>query len=180
MRKPNDRILAIDPGSREMGVVVLEGSDLIHHGVKSLKTFRPEAVLREAVNDIIKKLIIEYRIRIMVVENGWFSQEQSPLFQAVFQTIEAVAAEESLKLVAYAPKTIRKIICGDGKATKKRAARILAIQYPLLEIYLEQNYRWKEKYWLNVFDALAAGLTYLRQIDESEKSKSPGSSQHRI
>ena len=163
MRRKNDRILAIDPGSREMGVVVLEDSELIHHGVKSLKTFRPEAVLRQAVTEILNKLIVEYDIKSMVVENGWFSQERSPLFQTVFRTIKEVARKRNLKLETFAPKTIRKFICADGKATKRRTARILATQYPLLEIYLEQNYRWKEKYWLNVFDALAAGLTFVKQ-----------------
>jgi Holliday junction resolvasome RuvABC endonuclease subunit len=95
------------------------------------------------------------------------SQESSPLFQTVFRTIKHVAKEKKLMLATYAPKTIRKFICGDGKATKKRTAQILANRYPELEIYLEQNYRWKEKYWLNVFDALAAGLTHVMQNQEN-------------
>ena len=163
MRKKNNRILAIDPGSREMGIAVLENTELIHHEVKGLKQFRPEPALRKAVKEILKRLIVEYNVKILVVENGWFSQERSPLFQAVFQTTKQVARSKKIGYETYAPKTIRKIICGDGKATKKRAARIIATQYPELEIYLEQNYRWKEKYWLNVFDALAVGLCHLKQ-----------------
>ncbi|MCB0258963.1 MAG: crossover junction endodeoxyribonuclease RuvC [Calditrichaeota bacterium] len=163
MLKQTERILAIDPGAREMGVVVLEDTDLIYHGVKNLKTFRPEAELKKAVTQILSKLIVEYDVKTMVVENGWFSQESSPLFRTCFDTVQEVGRKRRRRLAIYAPKTIRKFICGDGKATKKRTARILATQYPELEIYLEQNYRWKEKYWLNVFDALAAGLTHVRQ-----------------
>jgi Holliday junction resolvasome RuvABC endonuclease subunit len=146
---------------------VLDGTELIFYGVKSLKKFRPEPVLRKAVKEILIKVIIEYDVKTLVIENGWFSQESSPLFQTVFRTIKHVAKEKKLMLATYAPKTIRKFICGDGKATKKRTAQILANRYPELEIYLEQNYRWKEKYWLNVFDALAAGLTHVMQNQEN-------------
>jgi Holliday junction resolvasome RuvABC endonuclease subunit len=167
MLKNKNRILAVDPGAREMGVVVLDETELIYYGVKSLKKFRPEPVLRKAVKEILIKVIIEYDVKTLVIENGWFSQESSPLFQTVFRTIKHVAKEKKLMLATYAPKTIRKFICGDGKATKKRTAQILANRYPELEIYLEQNYRWKEKYWLNVFDALAAGLTHVMQNQEN-------------
>jgi len=153
-----------------MGIVVLDGTELIYYGVKSLKKFRPEPVLRKAVKEILAKLIVEYDVKTLVIENGWFSQESSPLFQAVFKTIKNVAKDKKLTLATHTPKTIRKFICGDGKATKKRTALILAKQYPELEIYLEQNYRWKEKYWLNVFDALAAGLTHVMQNQANDNN----------
>jgi RNase H-fold protein (predicted Holliday junction resolvase) len=34
MPKNNPKILAIDPGTREMGVAFLDGEKLIYHGVK--------------------------------------------------------------------------------------------------------------------------------------------------
>ena len=39
MLKKKNRILAVDPGAREMGVVVLDNAELIYYGVKSLKKF---------------------------------------------------------------------------------------------------------------------------------------------
>ena len=33
----NSRILAIDPGTREMGVALLDSAKLIYHGVKEIK-----------------------------------------------------------------------------------------------------------------------------------------------
>ena len=155
--------MAIDPGSREMGIVILEDSDLKFYQVKSLKDFRPEKPLKKAVSDILSRIIDDYDVSTIVVEKGWFSQERAPLFQLVFRTIEEVARRKKLQYFAYAPKTIRQRVCGDGKATKQRTARLLADRYPELEIYLTQDYRYKEKYWLNVFDALAAGLTHLEQ-----------------
>jgi Holliday junction resolvasome RuvABC endonuclease subunit len=164
MFKRNKRILAIDPGSREMGLAVLDGTDLIYHGVKSLKKFRPEENLKQTVKDILTRLIIEYGVKVLAVENGMVSQIASPLFQAVFEAIREVAKQKRLKLTTYSPNTVRKFVCRDGKATKRRTARIIADRYPELEIYLEQNYRWKELYWLNAFDAIAVGLTHLNTL----------------
>ena len=42
MQNKKNRILAIDPGSREMGLVVLDNDEIIYFGVKILKKFRPE------------------------------------------------------------------------------------------------------------------------------------------
>ena len=156
-----NRLLAIDPGSREMGLAVLDGRELIYYGVKSLKKYRPKQQLTKAVKDIITRLLIEYGVKAITMENGWFSQNTSPLFQAVFEAIKEIAKQKNLKLTTHAPKTIRKFICGDGKATKKRTAQILAHRFPELNIYLQQDLRWKEKYWLNAFDAIAVGLTQL-------------------
>lgn len=164
MRNYKNRLLAIDPGAREMGFAVLNDNELVYYGVKSLKKFRPKGRLKKAVKEILAKLIIEYGIKTLVMENGWFSQIKSPLFQAVYEAIKDTAKQKKLKLKTYAPKTIRKLVCGDGKATKKRTARILANRYPELDIYLQQDYRWKEKYWLNAFDAIAAGLTHIEKL----------------
>ena len=166
MRKKNQRILGIDPGSREMGVVILEGDDLIYYAVKTLKQYRPAKELKRAVKEILARLVIEYDVKVLAVENGWFSQSASPLFRTAFEAIAEVAKQRKLTMVTYAPKTIRKFICGDGKATKKRTAQVLAQSYKDLAIYLEQDRRWKEKYWMHCFDALAVGLTHVRKNQE--------------
>lgn len=144
-----------------MGIAILDGTNIVHYGVKNLKKFRPQKVLQEAVKDILTRLVVEYGIKTFVVEDGHFSQIASSLYNTVLKSIRDTAKEKRLELKTYDPKTIRKFICGDGRATKKRTSQTLAKRYPELEIYLEQNYRWKEKYWMNAFDALAAGLTHV-------------------
>ena len=141
MFKRNKRILAIDPGSREMGLAVLDGGELIYHGVKSLKKCRPKDKLHEAVKEILTRLIIEYGVKVLAVENGMVSQIASPLFQTVFDAIKELAKQKRLKVTTYSPNTVRKHVCQDGKATKRRTARIIADRYPELEIYLEQKKR---------------------------------------
>ena len=43
------KILAIDPGTREIGVAVLEGEALVYYGIKTIRNRkRPQQVLQEA------------------------------------------------------------------------------------------------------------------------------------
>jgi Holliday junction resolvasome RuvABC endonuclease subunit len=88
MHNKKNRLLAIDPGAREMGLSVLDSTELIYYGVKSLKKFRPRKKLKLAVKEILGRLIIEYGVRTIVMENGWFSQVESPLFQAVYEACD--------------------------------------------------------------------------------------------
>jgi hypothetical protein len=55
---------------------------------------------------------------------------------------------------------VKKMICGRGDATKREVAETLIRQrYPYLEKYLTTDLRTRERYWQNMFDAVALGLT---------------------
>lgn len=124
------------------------------------KKYRPEDKLKSGIQNILFRLIDEYGFNILVLENGWFRQSKSPFFQAVFQGIVESAKQRKLSLYTYSPKTIRKQICNNGKATKRKAAIKLTRKYPDLTIYLEQNY------WLHAFDALGAAQTYITKYQD--------------
>ena len=67
-KKKQIKILAIDPGAREMGLAILENDELAYFGVKTLKTKRPAEMLYKAVRRIIYKLIDDYGPDVLVVE----------------------------------------------------------------------------------------------------------------
>ncbi|RIK82245.1 hypothetical protein DCC62_00440 [candidate division KSB1 bacterium] len=169
MRRNNNRVLAIDPGARELGVAVLDGTELVYYGVKTLKSYRPKRALQQAVSDVLNRLIVEYNVKVIVYEDGHFSQIASDLYNSVLDTICSVAKQRKLTLKHYTPKTVRKYACGDGKATKRKTATILITRYPELSILLDQKYRWKEKYWMNAFDAIALGLTHVLATKEGNR-----------
>jgi len=163
-RKPI-RILAIDPGTRETGIAILENDDLAFYGVRTLKKKRPAHVLLKEARKIIYRLIEEYDPKIFVIEMTFFSRNKNTSILHVFcDEMKAAARRKGLKLYSFAPKTVRKYICNDGKATKKQVSKVLSSRYPELTIYLSQDRKWKEKYWLNMFDAVALGLTCFHNL----------------
>jgi len=60
--------------------------------------------------------------------------------------------------LSYAPSTVKKYICGNGRASKEEVARVIVAKYSELKVYLTQDRAWKEKYHQNMFDAVALGM----------------------
>lgn len=161
-RIQNNRILAIDPGSREMGVVILQDREIIYYGVKTFRKRTPASALLTDLRKVVSQLIDEYQPHILVVEKTFFYKHKNTAkLITVADEIKAIAKRKRLKVFEYAPKTVRKAVCESGKATKRQLAHILCSRYQELNIYLVQDRKWKEKYWQNMFDALGLALTYL-------------------
>jgi len=154
------RILAIDPGTREMGIALLEVDRLIYHGVKVFaKRTSPHEILKQGRETVIR-LIQDFRPDILVFEKTFFSNNRnSALLNVLVDEIKAIGKRKRLQVVGYAANTVKKFICGNGRATKKEVARAIIDRFPELAVYLNQNRKWKERYHHNMFDAVALGLT---------------------
>jgi crossover junction endodeoxyribonuclease RuvC len=160
MLKKKIKILAVDPGTREMGIAILENEALTYFGVKTLKKKRPADVLIKTVRQTIYRLCDDYAPDILAIEKTFFSgNRELSLLHVVADEVRYAAKRRGLKVISYAPFKIRKFICGDAKATKQNAAVLMVSRYPELKVYLLPKSEWKKKYWLNMFDAVALGLT---------------------
>src|SRR5208283_5662286 len=165
MSKKRHKILAIDPGMRMMGVAFLEGDSIIYHGVKMIPRKKiPHETLREG-RKIILRLINGLRPRILVVEKTFFANNRNMAFLNDFvKQIQMIGRRKGLRVLAYAPNTVKKCICGDGRASKEEVARAVIARYPELKVYLTQDRKWKEAYHHNMFDAVALGILTLEAI----------------
>lgn len=74
------------------------------------------------------------------------------------EEIKAIGKRKKLKVVCYAPSTIKKFISGNGLATKYEIAQVVISKFPALMVYASQNRKWKERYHQNMFDAVALGI----------------------
>ncbi|HGE73067.1 TPA: hypothetical protein ENX78_19690, partial [Candidatus Poribacteria bacterium] len=75
--------------------------------------------------------------------------------------ITSIGKRKGLRVISYAPTTVRKFICGDGWADKRTLSEVIVSKYPELKVYLTQDRAWKERYHQNMFDAVALGLMAL-------------------
>lgn len=162
MPRNNKKILAIDPGTRKMGVALLENGDLIYHGVKSIKKCKsPHETLKNGKKTILR-LIEDFRPNTLVVEKAFFANNRNAALLNVFvDEIKSIAQRKRLKVLSFAPNTVKKQIFGYGRASKMDVARIIVSKFPELKVYLTQDRAWKEKYHQNMFDAVALGMMAL-------------------
>ena len=172
MPKNNTKILAIDPGTREMGIAFLDGGKLIYHAVKVISDRKsPHERLKEG-RKVVLRLIKDFRPQILVFEKAFFSMNRSASLLNVFaDEIKTIGRRKGLKVLSYAPTTVRKFICGNGRATKKEVSRVIVSKYPKLKVYLTQDRAWKEKHHQNMFDAVALGLMALSSKDAGSRPR---------
>lgn len=153
------RVLAIDPGTRAMGVALLENRELIYYGVKTIRRGRsPHEKLKEG-RKILLTLIKDFNPHVLAVEKTFFANNRNSALLNVFaDEIVAVGKRKGLKVMAFAPSAVKKAVCGNGWAKKPEVARAVARSYPELRVYLGQDRKWKSRYHSNMFDAVAVGM----------------------
>ncbi|MFH1970879.1 MAG: crossover junction endodeoxyribonuclease RuvC [Patescibacteria group bacterium] len=160
MSPNNSRILAIDPGTRNIGVAVLQNGKLLYHGVQVIRGRKsPHETLREG-RRIILRLIKDFRPQTLAVEKAYFRNNKnrySSLLNIFVDEIFALGKRKRLRIIGYAPSTVKKVICGNGRASKQEVARAVITRFPELKVYLTQDRAWKESYHQHMFDAVAVG-----------------------
>jgi len=162
MNRNNETIVAIDPGTREMGYAHLQGLTLKDYGVISLRSRRSHKKdLLDRIADEVMRLLEEKQPNVLILEKNRFSQIRSNvrLTLAVY-CIRSCAKKRHVPVIEYDPRTVRRVVCENGNAVKIEVARTVAVRYPEMKVYLTSDRRWKVRYYQNIFDAIACGLTY--------------------
>lgn len=159
MSKAKSKILAIDPGTKYMGVALLENAALIDCGVKVIRHRRSPHETLWACRKIILRLINDFRPQVLVVEKTFFVKNRNTaLLNVLVDEIRNIGRRKGLQVLSFAPSTMKKIICGNGRASKEEVARVVVSKYPELKVFLTQDRKWKERYHQNMFDAVALGI----------------------
>lgn len=159
------KILAIDPGTKELGVAVLFEDQLEYYGVKTFKRRQPAHLFLSGVARYISELIAEHQPQALAIEQTFFIQKESALLNVTAAVIRHMAKQAGLTVYEFDPTKVRQLICQSDRATKREAAKILAGRYPELARYLKQPTKWETLYRAHVFDAVAVGLVCRQQLN---------------
>jgi crossover junction endodeoxyribonuclease RuvC len=165
MRNKVERILAIDPGTRFMGIALLENTKLIYHGVKVFQgATTPQKALQEATA-AVSQLIGDYKPHVVALEHTYFAgnMRAEPL-NRLFGKMIAMVKRRKLRLIILAPSQVKHYVTGYGRADKVAVSEAVAQRYPELSVYLRQNRQWQTRFHANMFDAVAIGLTALERL----------------
>lgn len=153
------RILAIDPGTKDIGIAVLEGDGLIYHGVHCVADRTSAETILKDVREMFVRLVRDFAPRLVVVEKTFLSKSSNiALLNVVGDELVRLAKRFHLPVRRYAPSTVRKALCGNGRASKEDVAKTIVGKYPKLAVYLTQERKWKARFHFNRFDAIALGL----------------------
>lgn len=154
-------ILAIDPGTKEVGVAVLAGPELCYYAVKTIKRRRPPRALLAETSNFLSRLIQDYRPETLAIEKTFLFQKSAALLSVAAAEMKQVARDRGIAVYEYAPVEVRRLICQGETVTKRETALRIVRRFPELARYLNQPTRWGDLYWANMFDAVAVGLVHL-------------------
>jgi len=157
--KQGRTILAIDPGTRYIGIAVMDGDELVYHGVKTLRRRSSPHEGLAQVKAFTQRLLRDFNPDLLVIERAFMIRSRTAgLLNVIVDEMRAIGARHGVTVRTLAPATVRKRLCGSGRATKRDVARAIVDRYPELRVYLGQNRKWKERFHGNMFDAIALGL----------------------
>ena len=153
------RVLGIDPGTKHLGMAVIELDHLLYQGVEVLSGGNePVRRLMEA-RTLIRRLIDDFQPAVLAIEKTFIgSNKNAALLNVLADECQAQARARDIEVLPLAPSTVKKRVAGDGRASKREVADAVISRFPQLRAYQREDSRWKERYLSNMFDAVAIAM----------------------
>jgi Holliday junction resolvasome RuvABC endonuclease subunit len=165
-------ILGIDPGTKEMGIVVLRRKELVEYGVHTLRNGqRPYDLIGQA-RRIVVTTIRRHQPEVVAIEAPlMIPTKRAALLSVIAQELRAQAKARRLEVVELSAAEVRSAVLGNPRATKIEIAEALVRRGGfdnLTTLVPKRPARpalWlsaKDRYWLHMFDALALAVAVER------------------
>ena len=173
MPETQNSLLAIDPGTKHFGYAAFGSRQLVDFGVRSIRQ-GGLAVILEHFDEILSRMLSEKHPAVLVYERSQFSQATSNYrLMRVIQRIEALSKAHRARCVGLNARTIRRVVTGNGNARKVDAARSVFSRFPETRYYLKGRTGSQERYFGNMFDAVACGVAFLQLHPPTATDSSP-------
>lgn len=160
------RILALDPWSRGIGVAVLYGEKLVLCRVRHLRgPPLPERLLKNGIT-AVEDLIQIYAPGVLVLPSVSQSNSHRSRHVRVFvQTVTRLAARRRIRVMERSRQQIELTLGVEGSVSRHRVAEVVAYRFPVLQPKLPPPRRpWQpQDLRLSAFFAVALTLTANRK-----------------
>ena len=166
-------ILAIDPGTKEMGIAIIRGTQLLSFGVHTLRNgHRPHDLIGQA-RRIVLAAIEEHGPQVVAIEKPYaLPTKRAAILSVIEQELRGRADDLGLCVVELTPEAIRQAVVGNPRATKIDVAEALIAGdfgqlvdlVPRRPARAALGLRPRDKYWLHMFDALGLAVA-ARRLD---------------
>ena len=156
------KILAINPGTRYLGVAVFEGPELLDWRVRTIKgrTFKMKL---ERAKAVVSEFIEKYQLNVLAIKKLHHCRSSASLNQLVAR-IKQLAKRKSLKVCQYPIKEVEAFFIPDGRTNKKKLAELLAARYPELVHEFNKEKANRNSYHIRMFEAVALGVVCSYQL----------------
>lgn len=156
MNQDSSIILAVNPGTKYIGLAVFQVPDLAYWGVRVLKGKWSEKKLKSAEATLMN-LINHYHVDTLVLKK-FDSFRSSPNLDCLIQSVKNLARKRKIGIHAYSVADLKKSFVTGTRANKMTIAALAIARYPFLSSELEREKKRKHPYSLRMFEAVVAGM----------------------
>jgi len=147
------RFLALDPSSTITGYAIFDDGLLTHGTISTKGTPYPQRFVR--LESDLEMLLNKYKFTEVCIEGGSYGKFKVSELQVAIKTIKKWCMNRQLGFRDYAPKHIKKIVTGDGTASKDKVGVAVCARYGILgEVTSHET------------DAIAVGMTHIRRVKD--------------
>lgn len=160
MRNKDRNILAVNPGSRYLGLAVFLGTELRDWAVK--------VVEREKIENLISEYSRRYRITVFALKDIHPSRSSMTLREIV-ASIKSFAKAHGGCLYQYSINDVKGKVLMDQRKNKNHLMDEMASRYPFLLQEIEREESNKNPYLVRMFEAVSIGVSCLQEIDTDKE-----------
>jgi len=160
MQKDQRNILAINPGSRYLGIAVFVGTELRDWAVKLTRRRRIQSIMSEYIN--------QYGVRIIALKKVHPSRTSSEL-RSIVSSMESIAMQRRLMLREYSIDEVETALLPQKRKNKRLLMEEVVARYPFLLNQFHQEEKNKNPYLIRMFETVGIGSVCLSQFDTAEQ-----------
>ncbi len=163
MPKKPIKILAVNPGTKYLGIAVFQDSDLRDWSIKVIpgKWSKGKLIV---ILSIITDLIATHHPDTLVLKVLDPSRRSGNLEKLVGQ-IRTIAGKKGINVHEYSIEDLERFYSPVERINKRQLAELVSAEYPVLFHELNREIRHKNKYFDRMFEAVALGAVCFDESD---------------
>jgi Holliday junction resolvasome RuvABC endonuclease subunit len=157
------RILAINPGSRYLGIAVLDGSELYDWAVKVVGG-EDLAGQKSRVRNLLSEQISRYKVNTLALKEVHPARSSYRLLEIISE-VKILAGSQRLTLRTFSIRETERLLLGSGRASKRLLLQEIARRHPFLLPDIQREEENKNPYAIRMFEAVALGIACFNSFD---------------
>jgi hypothetical protein len=162
MPKKPIKILAVNPGTKYLGIAVFQDGDLRDWSIKTIpgKWSKGKLIV---IQSIITDLIATHHPDTLVLKSLDPSRRSRSL-ETLVSEIRKIAERKGISLQEYSIEDLKRFHSPEERINKRQLAELVSAEYPVLFHELNREIRHKNKYFDRMFEAVALGVMCFHEM----------------
>lgn len=164
MPKKPIKILAINPGTKYLGIAVFHDGDLRDWSIKVMAGKWSQGKLIKA-QAIITELLFQYRPDAIVLKSLNPFRRSGNLERLVGE-IQSISGKKGITIHEYSIEDLKRFYSPEERINKRQLAELVAAEYPALINEFDRETNHKNEYFGRMFEAVALGALCFYSLDK--------------